>query len=135
MYSNEVNVRVRYGETDQMGYAYYGIYAQYYEVARVEAFRALGISYKELEDSGVMMPVLELKTKYHAPAYYDEELTIKVSIPTLPSIRIVFNYEVFNESGNVINTGETTLVFVDKNSGRPKRTPEIMINLLKPYYE
>lgn len=135
MYTDQTKVRVRYGETDQMGFAYYGVYAQYYEVARVEAFRKLGISYKELEEGGTMMPVLELKTRYHGPAYYDEELTVKVSIPQLPSVRILFTYEVLNEKSELINTGETTLVFTDKNSGRPKRTPELMINLLKPYFK
>ena len=97
MFTSETKIRVRYGETDQMGYMYYGNYAAFYEVARTEMLRSLGMTYKSMEEDGVMMPVLELKTKYIKPALYDEEITIKVIIKTKPSVRIVFNYEMFNE--------------------------------------
>lgn len=119
MITHDVEIRVRYAETDQMGYVYYGNYATYFEVARVETFRAVGFSYKEMEDEGIMMPVLEYKTKYIKPAYYDDLLTIKVSIKEKPGIRIRFEYEVYNEAGVLLNVSETTLVFVNKNTGKP----------------
>lgn len=135
MYQQQVQVRVRYAETDQMGYVYYGNYATYYEVARVEAFRTLGFPYKKLEDMGIGMPVLSLNIKYHQPAKYDDLLTIKVSIPEKPRARIKFCYEVTNEAGKLINTGETELVFINMENGRPTRLPEVMENLLKPHFE
>jgi acyl-CoA thioester hydrolase len=135
MFSTEVQIRVRYAETDQMGYVYYGNYGMYYEVARVESFRKLGYAYKALEDEGVMMPVLELKTRYLKPAKYDDLLTIRVSIPDFPAARIKYLYEIFNEAGEKLNEGETSLVFVDMNSSRPVRIPEKMASLLRPYYE
>src|SRR3954462_7997031 len=97
MLSHEIQVRVRYSETDQMSYVYYGNYAVYLEVARVETFRKIGFSYKALEEAGVMMPVLEYKTKYIRPARYDDLLTIKVMVKTNPGVRIHFEYEIYNE--------------------------------------
>lgn len=135
MYTFETQIRVRYADTDQMGYVYYGNYAAYYEVARVEAFRALGFSYKELEKSGVMMPVMELKVHYHKPARYDDLLTIKVSIPEYPKARIRYVYEIFNEVGELLNTGETTLVFIDIKTNRPVRLPEKMKNKLIGFFD
>ena len=131
MYTYETQVRVRYAETDQMGYVYYGNYAVYYEVARVECIRSLGFTYKALEEMGVMMPVLELHTFYYQPARYDELLTIKVSIPKLPTLKILFQYEIFNEEGKLLNKGETTLVFINMQNNKPVRMPEVMGTLLK----
>lgn len=135
MFFHETKIRVRYAETDQMGFVYYGNYATYYEVARVEAFRVLGIAYKELEDMGVMMPVLDLKCNYKLPAKYDDLLTVKVRIEEMPKATIVYKYEIFNEENVLINTGETKLVFVNMKNGRPMRTPEIMKKLLAPYFK
>ncbi|MEP5613500.1 MAG: thioesterase family protein [Cyclobacteriaceae bacterium] len=134
MYSHEVQIRVRYADTDQMGYVYYGNYAAYYEVARVESFRNLGYAYKKLEEAGVMMPVLELKCNYILPAKYDDLLTIKVTIPDHPKVRIKYLYEVRNEEGTLLNQGETTLAFVNMKSGRPLRMPEVMEELLNPFF-
>ena len=134
MLFHEIQVRVRNAETDKMGYVYYGNYATYYEVARVETFRHIGFSYKELEDSGVMMPVLEYKTKYIKPAHYDDLLTIKIFIKKIPSVRIVFDYEVFNEKNTLLNIAETTLVFVSSETGRPCMPPEHFINLITKYF-
>lgn len=135
MYIAETTLRVRYAETDQMGYVYYGNYATYYEVARTDAFRILGISYKSLEaQEGVMMPVLENYTKYLKPARYDDLLRIVVKIPTLPGARIRFDYEIYNEQGILLNIGHTVLVFVKKEGGRPCPIPERMKALLVPYY-
>ena len=116
MYQFETNIRVRYAETDQMGFVYYGNYATYYEVTRVEALRSLGISYKILEENGVLMPVLENWSKYIRPAKYDDLLTIKLFLKEMPTMRITFEYEVFNEDKKLINLGSTTLVFLEKSS-------------------
>ncbi|MEP0711678.1 MAG: thioesterase family protein, partial [Algoriphagus sp.] len=102
MYIAKTQIRVRYAETDQMSYVYYGNYAMYFEVARVEAMRSIGFSYKEMEDEGVMMPVLESHFRYLRPGKYDELLTIKTSIPTLPGAKIRFEYEVYNEAEELI---------------------------------
>ncbi|WP_091509463.1 acyl-CoA thioesterase [Flexibacter flexilis] len=135
MFVHETQVRVRYAETDQMGYVYYGNYAMYYEVARVEAMRNMGLTYKSMEEQGVMMPVLENRSKYIRPARYDDLLTIRTSIKKFPTSRIVFDYELFNEEGTLINIGETTLVFVDMKTGRPCGIPDYMAEPMRPYYE
>ncbi len=119
MIENTIQVRVRYAETDQMGYVYYGNYATYFEVARVETFRSLGFSYKEMEDEGIMMPVLEYKTKFIRPAKYDDLLTIKVFVKEKPGVRIRFEYEIYNEEETLLNISETTLVFISKITGKP----------------
>jgi acyl-CoA thioester hydrolase len=134
MYQSETTVRVRYGETDQMAYAYYGNYAMYYEVGRVESLRKIGLSYKELEAMGVMMPVLENHSKYFAAARYDELLRIVTTIQNKPSVRIRFSYEIFNEENKLIHEGETLLAFVDIKTGRPCRPPEVMMKVLEPFF-
>lgn len=135
MYQSETSIRVRYGETDQMAYVYYGNYAMYYEVARVESLRRLGVTYKELEASGIMMPVLENHSKFLGPARYDELLRIVTTIREKPTVKIKFEYEIFNEQSKLINLGETLLVFVDSRSGRPVRTPEMMSKVLEPFFK
>lgn len=134
MFVSETTIRVRYAETDQMGFVYYGNYATYYEVARVEALRSIGMTYKGLEEQGVLMPVLELKSKYIRPAKYDDLLTIKTSIPQMPSTRMFFSYEVFKENGELINKGETTLVFIDKHTGRPCNAPHVLETTMKRFF-
>src|SRR5688572_18100390 len=136
MYTADVQIRVRYSETDQMGYVYYGNFAAYYEVARTETFRKLDIHYKEMEASGVMMPVLELRTKYIKPARYDDLLTIKLILNTKPhGTRIKFEYEVYNEGAELLNVGETTMVFVDMKTGRPTHIPEHINTVMEPYFK
>jgi acyl-CoA thioester hydrolase len=134
MYQFETDIRVRYAETDQMGFVYYGNYATYYEVARVEALRALGISYKILEENGILMPVLENWSKYILPAKYDDLLTVRLVLKDLPEMRITFGYEVFNEEKKLINLGSTTLVFIDRDSSRPIQVPDIILSVLKPFF-
>ena len=134
MYTHSTKVRVRYGETDQMGYVYYGNYAEYYEVARVEMLRSLGMDYASMESSGVMMPVLELNCKYIRPARYDQELTLKTTIAELPGVRIHFKYEIFNESNELINIGTTTLVFVDMEKNKPCSPPEDFMEKLRGFF-
>ena len=135
MYTAETQIRVRYAETDQMSYVYYGNYAMYFEVGRVEAMRSIGFSYKEMEDEGVMMPVLESHFRYLQPGKYDELLTIKTTIPTLPGARIRFEYEVFNEQKKLITEGWTILTFLKKDSHRPTRPPQNLVALLKEYFQ
>ena len=134
MYSSETTVRVRYAETDKMGYVYYGNYAQYYEVGRVEALRQLGLSYKSIEDNGVMLPVFTFSIKYLKPAYYDDLLTIKTVIKEIPQTRINFEYEIYNEKGELLNKGDTTLVFIDIVTNKPCTAPEVFIEQLKRYF-
>lgn len=134
MYSHSTKIRVRYGETDQMGYMYYGNYAQYYEVGRVEMLRSLGMSYSSMEADGIMMPVLELKCKYIKPALYDQEITVKTIIKSLPGIRIFFEYELYNEKEELINIGATTLVFVDMKKNKPTNPPENFMKKLSVFF-
>jgi len=135
MYQSETSIRVRYAETDQMGYVYYGFYAMYYEVARVESLRQLGLTYKEVEEMGVIMPVLENHSKYMVPARYDELLRIVTTIREKPSVKIKFEYDIYNEANTHIHHGETLLVFIDKKSNRPCRPPKAMADVLEPFFK
>lgn len=134
MVTIETSVRVRYGETDQMGVVYYGNYAQYYEVGRVELLRSLGMSYRELEEAGTMLPVVKLECNYLRPATYDEELTIVTSISEMPSSRITFEHEILNREGVVLNTGKVILVFVDMKTKRPQRAPRSIVEIFQPHF-
>lgn len=134
MYISETSIRVRYGETDQMGYVYYGYYAMYYEVARVESLRQLGLTYREMEEMGVMMPVLENKSKFLAPARYDDLLRIVTTLREKPGVKIRFEYEIFNENNSLIHQGETLLVFINKSTNRPCRQPPEMEMVLSRFF-
>ena len=134
MYSNDIQIRVRYAETDQMGYVYYGHYATYFEVARVEMLRSLGFTYRKLEEEGVILPVLDFSIKYIRPAFYDSLLTVTTVIKEIPVTKIRFNYETFNEKKELINVAETTLVFVNKSTGRPCRPPSDLLEALRRFY-
>ena len=134
MYVNEITIRVRYAETDQMGYVYYGHYAVYFEVARVEMLRSLGFSYKILEEEGIILPVLKYSIKYIRPAFYDDLLRIKTTIKQLPVARIQFDYETFNEKDELLNIAETTLVFVNKNTNRPGAPPADLLEAMKIFF-
>lgn len=134
MYTTETRIRVRYGETDQMQYVYYGVYAMYYEVGRVESLRQLGLTYRELEAMGIIMPVLENHSEFLLPAVYDELLRIVVTIPEKPSVRIRFQYEIYNEKETLIHRGQTLLAFVNQKTGRPCRPPEAFQKVLASYF-
>lgn len=134
MYRFETKIRVRYGETDQMGYVYYGNYALYYEVARVESLRYLGLTYKEIEEGGVLLPILETSSKFILPATYDEELKIVAFIREKPTVRLKFEYEIYNDQQQLIHLGETRLAFIDKGSKKPCKPPKILQDLLQPYF-
>ncbi len=134
MFVSEVKIRVRYGETDRMGYVYYGNYAEYFEVARVEALREMGMNYKEMEENGIMLPVYMFSVKYMKPAFYDDMLTIKTSIKEIPKARITFSHEIYNEKSELLNTGEVTLVFIDIKSNKPTAAPEAFLSKLKKHF-
>ena len=125
---------MRYADTDQMGYMYYGNYAEFYEVGRVEMLRSLGLTYKSMEEAGIIMPVTELKCKYIKPALYDEEITVKVIMENMPSVRIHFRYELFNEKEELINIGETTLVFINQNKNRPCLPSADFLNKIRAHF-
>ncbi|MGO1243203.1 MAG: acyl-CoA thioesterase [Sphingobacterium sp.] len=134
MFVHESTIRIRYAETDQMGYVYYGNYASFYEVARTEMLRTTGITYRQLEEMGVMMPVMDLTCKYYHPARYDDLITIKTTIKERPNVRLKFEYEIFNEQGLLLNTGSTQLVFVDMVRNKPCRAPQIFQEKMEPYF-
>lgn len=134
MVSYQTKLRVRYSETDKMGYVYYGNYPQYYEVGRVELMRSLGFSYRHLEDMGIMMPVLSLSVRYLRPAYYDDELTIKTMIREMPASRVRFEYEIFNIEGQMVNMGEAVLGFINANTRRPMRPPKEIMETFQQYF-
>ncbi len=136
MFVHQITYRVTYADTDKMGYMYYGNYPRIFETARTESFRSIGFVYKEMEDQcGVMMPVYDLHCKYLAPAFYDELLTIVVKIPKMPTVKCVFDYEIFNEAGKLLTQGNTTLVFADIQTGKITKPPHQLVELLAKYYK
>lgn len=135
MIRSETKIRVRYGETDQMGYAYYGVYAQYYEVGRVEAMRLIGFSYKEIEAKGVLMPVVDYSISYKKPAFYDDEITVVTYIKEMPKgVKLSFEYECFNSDGELLNHGKVVLVCVSKSTNKVTGIPSWLEDSLKPFF-
>src|SRR5204863_10012245 len=135
MYVTEIKIRVRYGETDRMGYVYYGNYATYFEVARVEALRNLGFSYRLLEDRGILLPVMNYSIRYFKPAFYDDLLLIKTVIKEMPMARIHFTYEMFNENVEWINEADTTLVFINRATNRPCPAPQDFLQAIGKFFK
>lgn len=131
MFSSETLLRVRYAETDQMGYVYYGNYATYFEVARVEALRKMGYSYKEMEQNGIIMPVLEFAIKYFKPAFYDDELRIVSIINELPTTRLRFEHETYNAQNVLLNKAHVTLVIVNRETMKPCHAPDYFVDALR----
>jgi acyl-CoA thioester hydrolase len=126
---------VRYGETDQMGYAHHSNYPLYYEVGRTDMLRSVGLSYREMEEHGVIMPVRQLNIKFVEPVRYDEILRVRVILKELPTAKIHFFYELYNEQDILVNTGETVLVFVNANTRKPRRPPEELMKKLEKYFK
>ncbi len=129
--SHTTNIRVRYGETDQMGVVYYGNYAQYFEVGRVEWLRKLGFSYKNMEQTGVMLPVVSLNANYKKSAFYDDVITIKTTLSKVPTASIHFDYEITNEKDEILTTGSTVLVFIDMMTKKPIKCPQSILDKLQ----
>jgi acyl-CoA thioester hydrolase len=134
MYCFESAIRVRYGETDRMGYLYYGHYPEYFEVSRTDMIRSLGLSYKEIEDMGIIMPVKSLKVDYKLPARYDELLRVKSCLNILPEIKLDIDYEILNEENKQVCTGNTVLAFVDARTRRPRRAPDFFLEAVRKYF-
>jgi len=125
------SIRVRYGETDPMKYVYYGNYAEYFEIGRVELFRSIGMSYNEIENQGIWLPVSDYKIKYLKPALYDENLTIHTYIKKIPGVKIEFEYEIFNEDNVKITEASTTLFFLDAKANKVIKCPDSLMKLIE----
>ncbi|MFY0603339.1 MAG: acyl-CoA thioesterase [Flavobacteriaceae bacterium] len=123
-------VRIRYGETDQMGVVYHGNYAQYFEIARTEWLRTLGITYKDMENEGIMLPVISLSFKFLESATYDDLITIHISIKKPPMVKIEFDYTIVNESGKLLTTGNSILAFMNMKTGKPIKCPNYILEKL-----
>lgn len=134
MYQYTTTITVRYGETDQMGIVYYGNYALYYEIGRTEAIKNLGYTYKQMEADGIIMPVLDLQIKYYKAAKYDDVLNITTTIAALPTRKMTFHTEILNTKEEIINSGFTTLIFLNKTTNRICSPPQKLIELLQPYF-
>ena len=136
MYVHETQIRVRYGETDQMGYLYYGHYAQYYEVGRVETIRSLGLTYMELEEvHGIWLPVVSLEMRFVRPAFYDDLLTVRTEVRELPDEHITFHVELFNERKKLVNAGRVRLCFFDSKTKKVVPAPEYLMEKIRAYFE
>ncbi|WP_299620166.1 thioesterase family protein [uncultured Tenacibaculum sp.] len=125
------NIRVRYAETDQMGVVYHGNYAQYFEIGRTEWLRSLGVTYKCMEKSGIMLPVISLNCHFKKSALYDDVLTIKTILKKTPTVKIEFNYEITNEKQELLCSGNTTLAFIDMKTKRPTRCPDYILEKIQ----
>lgn len=128
---HQTKFRVRYSETDQMQVVYHGNYAQYFEIGRVEWLRNKGISYKWMEENGIMLPVVSLTMNYKKPARYDELLTLKTILKNRTSVKIEFDYELYNDREELLTIGNSILVFIDVKTGRPMSPPQYIIDILK----
>lgn len=123
----EVKIRVRYAETDKMGYSHHGNYASYFEIGRTELLRQAGLSYRQVEESGIMLPVRNMNVTYYKPAFYDDLITISTRLKEKPAVRLIFEYEIHNEAGELLCKAETTLVFVDAKTRKPCRAPKYFL--------
>ncbi len=124
-------IKVRYAETDQMGVVYHGNYAQYLEIARIEWLDALGISYKTMEENGVFLPVYSINMIYKKSAQFDDLLTVTVTLRNLPTVRIIFDYKIYNQHDELLTTASTELIFMDAKKNRPIRCPAYIIDKLQ----
>ena len=135
MYTYDTQLRVRYGETDQLGYLYYGRYAEYFEVGRVELIRSLGLTYKELEEQyGIWLPVVSMEMRFVRPAYYDDLLTVHTEIRKLPDEYITFHCEIYNEKRKLVNAGAIRLCFFAAATKKVVPAPEYLLEKLRPFF-
>ncbi|GAA4818427.1 thioesterase family protein [Litoribaculum gwangyangense] len=128
---DEIQIRVRYGETDQMGVVYHGNYTLYLEMGRIEWLRKLGISYKSMEENGIMLPVVSLTINYKKSAGYDDLIHVKTQLKNIPTAKIEFDYEITNELGEILTTASTTLVFIEMKTKRPIKAPDYILKALE----
>lgn len=134
MYVNSTSLRVRYAETDQMGVVYNGNYPQYFEVARTEALRSLGLTYRSMEEKGILLPVRKMEIHFKKPARYDDLIEIETIIRERPSRQLVFHHRILNEDKEVLTTARLELVFLDHQSQRPCQPPEEFLAVIAPYF-
>tara|TARA_R100001377_G_scaffold39139_1_gene21843 strand:+ start:710 stop:1126 length:417 start_codon:yes stop_codon:yes gene_type:complete len=132
-FSDEIPIRVRYGETDQMGVVHHGNYALYLEMGRTEWLRKMGLSYNEMEKSGVMLPVISMSLNYKKSALYDEVVKVKTQLKKMPSVKIEFDYEIINSAGEVLVTANTVLAFIDMKSKRPMKCPDYILKKIESF--
>ncbi len=128
---SEIDLRIRYGETDQMGVVYHGNYAQYFEIGRTEWLRNLGITYKQMEEEGIKLPVISLTVNFKKSVCYDDVVKVKTTLKKMPTASIEFDYEIVNEKGEIVTTGNTVLAFIDINRNRPTRCPQHILDQLQ----
>ncbi|MFO7615631.1 MAG: thioesterase family protein [Bacteroidales bacterium] len=134
MYVHDTKIRIRYGETDQMGYVYYGRYAEFFEIGRTELIRAAGLTYRDLEEQGILLPVTRMEVKYIKPVGYDEQITIRTTLKRMPSAKITFHYQIISENGEVVNEAVCDLVFTSSKTRRPVRPPKELLETLQPFF-
>ena len=128
---NKISFRVRYSETDQMGIVYHGNYAQYLEMGRVEWLRSMGFSYKEMEINGIILPVISLQINYKKSAMYDDFITVETTLKKLPSVKIEFEYIIYNENKEILATASTVLAFMEAKTRKPMKCPDYLLKKLK----
>ena len=133
MITRDIDIRVRYSETDNMGIVHHSNYVCYYEIARTEMLREFGTTYRELENSGIMMPVLDMECHYIKPAHYDDLLTVRVTLAKLPTVRIRFDYQIFR-GDELLNIGSVTLAFIHAETRRACRAPQFFLDLIAPHF-
>jgi acyl-CoA thioester hydrolase len=131
MITHEFSFRVMYPDTDQMGTVHHSNYVKYYEAARWELFRSIGISYRSVEDSGYMLPVTRMNFRFTKPIHYDELLTVKTTLKSMRAARIWFTYRLYNESGELVNEAETELAFVQKDNWKPCVAPDFVVRAIE----
>ncbi|AXT54773.1 acyl-CoA thioesterase [Aquimarina sp. MMG015] len=129
--SSETSFKVRYSETDQMGVVHHGNYAQYLELARIDWLSRLGVSYKSMEESGIMLPVFTLDFKFKKSAFFDDELTVKTFLKKIPTVRIIFDYKIYNQDEELLTIASSTLVFVDAETRKPILCPPYLLNIIE----
>ncbi|MGQ8335010.1 acyl-CoA thioesterase [Sunxiuqinia sp. A32] len=131
MLISETKIRVYYEDTDKMGVVYYGVYPRYYEIGRTEMIRELGVTYKEIEDSNILLPARSLKINYLKSAYYDDLLTVRTIVDQIPKVKFPIKTEIYNQAGELINEGEVVLVFFDGNTNKPCRIPDAFLSAIE----
>ncbi|MCK0157199.1 acyl-CoA thioesterase [Cellulophaga sp. F20128] len=135
MHKNEISFRVRYGETDQMGVVYHGNYAQYLEMGRLSWLRDLDVSYRVMEDNGIILPVISLQIGYKKSALYDDLITVVTKLKKTPSVKIEFDYEIYNEKKELLVTANTVLAFLNKETKRPMKCPDYVLQKIEKFYD
>lgn len=135
MFNRKTQIRIHYALTDQMGVVYYGNYAQFYEIGRAEALRSLGITYKSIEALGIIMPVVEIHSKFIRPAKYDDLITVVTTVTDLPvHSKIIFHHEIYNEENELLNTGNVSLLFMNAKTMKRCDIPEMIKEKMKDFF-